>query len=77
MIQVIDSKDELDRSSGIRTPGFVVARINNSSEEEEDEMFLNRKRGSRELLADRAKGSRLRTLRGLSLLFLFPLLILL
>lgn len=57
MIQVSDLEDEPDRSSGIRTFGFVVAHIDNSSEEEEEEMSLNRKRGLRELLADRVKGS--------------------
>ena len=37
-------------------PKFIVARVDNSSEEEE-EMALNRKKGLCELLADRAKGS--------------------
>ena len=46
----------LDRFSGVRTSGFVVAHIDNSSEEEEEEMALNRKKGLQELLVDRAKG---------------------
>ena len=57
MIQVSDSEDELDRSSSVYTLKFVVTCINNSSEEEEEGMFLNRKRGLHELLANRAKGS--------------------
>ena len=58
MIQVSDSEDELDRFSGVRTSGFIFARIaNNLEEEEEEEMPLERKRGFRELLAGKAKGS--------------------
>ena len=57
MIQVSDLKGELYRFSGVHTSGLIVARIDNSSKEEEEEMSLNKKRGLRELLADRAKGS--------------------
>ena len=58
MIQVSDSEDELDRFSGVRTSRFIFARIaNNLEEEEEEEMPLERKRGFRELLAGKAKGS--------------------
>ena len=58
MIQVSDSEDELDRFSGVRTSGFIVARIaSDSEEEEEEEMPLERKRGLCELLAGKAKGS--------------------
>ena len=38
VIQVLNSEDELDRSSGLRSSGFVVARITNSLEEEEEEI---------------------------------------
>ena len=57
MIQVSDSEDKPDRSSSVYALGLVVVRIDNSSEEEEEEMSLNKKKGLRELLADRAKGS--------------------
>ena len=57
MIQVLDLEDELDRFSSVCTSGLIVARIDNSSEEEEEEMALNRKKGLRELLAEKAKGS--------------------
>ena len=56
MIQVSDSEDKLDRSSNVRTSRFIVARVDNSLEEEEEEMAMNRKRGLCELLANRAKG---------------------
>ena len=38
VIQVSNSEDELDRSSGLRSSGFVVTRITNSLEEEEEEI---------------------------------------
>ena len=38
VIQVLNSEDELDRSSGLRSSGFVVARITSSLEEEEEEI---------------------------------------
>ena len=57
-IQVSDTEDEPNRLSGVCTPSLVIAHIDNSSEEEEEEeMALNKKKGLRELLADRAKGS--------------------
>ena len=55
MIQVLDLEVELDRSSIIHSPKFIVAQVDDSFEEEE-EMALNRKKGLRELLADKAKG---------------------
>ena len=57
MIQVLDSEGKLDRSSVVRNPKFIVARVDDSSEEEE-EMALNKKKGLRELFADgRRNGS--------------------
>ena len=50
-------EDELDKSSDIRTPRFIVAQVDDSLEEEEEEMALNRKKGLCELLANKAKGS--------------------
>ena len=55
VIQVLDSEGELDKSSVVRNPKFIVARVDDSSKEEE-EMALNKKKGLRELFADRAKG---------------------
>lgn len=59
MIQVSDSEDELDKSSSFRTSRFVVvcAVISSREEEEEEEMSLTGKKGLRDLLMDRAKGS--------------------
>lgn len=57
MIHVLDSEDEPDRFSGICALRFVVVCIDKSSEEEEEKVSLNRKRGLRKLLADRAKRS--------------------
>ena len=58
VIQVLDSEDELDRFLGVRTSRLVVAGIASDSKEEgEEEMSLERKKGLRELLAGRAKGS--------------------
>ena len=52
---ILDSEDELDRSSVVCSPRLVVACVD-SSLEEEDEMSLdNRKKGLRELL--KARGS--------------------
>ena len=38
VIQVSNLEDELDRSSGLHSSGFVVARITSSLEEEEEEI---------------------------------------
>lgn len=57
MIQVSNSENELDKFFNVRTPRFIVAQVDNNLEEEEEEMALNRKKGLRELLTDRAKGS--------------------
>ena len=57
MIQVSDSEDKLDKSSGVYTSGFIVARITSDLEEEEEEIPLERKKGLHELLVGRAKGS--------------------
>lgn len=54
MISVSDSEEELDKSSSIHTSSFIVTRVDDSSEEEED-MSLQR-RGLRVLLTNRNKG---------------------
>ena len=55
LVEVLDSKAGLDRSSVADFPRLIVARID-SSEEEED-MALNQWRSLRDLLAERNKGS--------------------
>ena len=61
VIEVSDSKCKLDKSSGVGSTEFVVARRtgNLEEEEEEEEMPLERKKGAglHELLTDRSKGS--------------------
>ena len=58
MIQVSNSGDELDRSSGISAPKFTIACVadNSKEEEEEEEIPLKRKKGLCELLTSKAKG---------------------
>ena len=61
VIKVSDLEDEPNRSSGVHSSGFVIARITSSleEEEEEEEMPLERKKGSslHELLVGKFKGS--------------------
>ena len=57
VIHISDAEDEFDRISGVRTLCLVVANIDNSSEEEEEEMALNPRKGLKELLTGRNKGS--------------------
>ena len=56
VFQISDLEDEPDRFLGVRTLGLVIARIDDSSEDEE-EMALNKKKGLKELLAERNKGT--------------------
>ena len=56
MVHVSDLENEPDKFSGVRTSSLVIARLYDSSEEEE-EMALNRKKGLKELLTERNKGS--------------------
>ena len=55
VIQVSDLEGELDKSSVVRSPKFIVAQVDNSLEEEE-EMALNKRKGLKKLLAKRNKG---------------------
>jgi len=63
VIQVSYLEDELDRSSCIRSSGFIITRITSNleeeEEEEEEEIPLERKKGLSlcELLMGRSKGS--------------------
>ena len=58
LINLSDAEGESDKNSSIRTPLLVIAYPNNSSDEEEDNMALNKGNMSpRELMAARGKGS--------------------
>lgn len=58
MIHVSNTEDEPDRFLSFHASRFVVVHIdaNSKEEEEEEAMALNRKKGLRELLTDKAKG---------------------
>ena len=56
MIQVSDLEGELNRSSVVRSPKLIVAQVDNNLEEEE-EMALNKRKGLKEILAERNKRS--------------------
>ena len=56
IINISDFEGESDRNSGVYTPILVIARPDNSSDEEEDSMALNKGNKSlRELMASRGK----------------------
>ena len=58
LINLLDTEGESDRNSGVRTPVLVIAYPDNSSNEEEDSMALNKGNKSlRELMAARGKES--------------------
>ena len=57
MVQVPNSKDELDRVFAVRPLGFVVAHVDDSSEDKEEEMASNQRKGLRDLFVGRKKGS--------------------
>ena len=58
MINLSDVEGELDRNSNISTPLLVIACPNNSSDEEEDNMALNKgNKILKELMAAMGKGS--------------------
>nr|POF26706.1 hypothetical protein CFP56_60856 [Quercus suber] len=54
VVQVLDLEDELDRFLGVLTLRLVIARMDDNLEDEK-EMALNRKKGLKELLAERNK----------------------
>ena len=55
-MELSDSKVELNKLSMAHSPKLVVARVNTSFEEEE-EMTLNPRRGLKDLVVGRNKGS--------------------
>ena len=56
LLEILDSKGELDRAFVACSPKLIVARVDSNSEEDE-EMDLNLKRGAKDLLTGRNKGS--------------------
>ena len=58
MINLSNVEGESDRNSSIRTPPLVIAYSDNSSDEKEDNMALNKgSKSLRKLMAVRGKGS--------------------
>ena len=57
MVEVLDSEDELDRVSGVRPYSLVIAHLDDSLEDKEEEMALNQRKGLRDLIAGMKKGS--------------------
>ena len=49
--------DEFDRTSGVCTPGLIVAKIDDIFEEKEEEMAFNLRKCLKDLLAGRNKES--------------------
>ena len=57
VVKVPDFEDELDRVSGLHPSGLVVVHPDDSLEDEEEKMALNQRKGLRDLMAGRNKGS--------------------
>jgi len=57
VVEVPDSEDKLDRVFGVHPSGLVITRPDKSSEDEEEEMALNQRKGLRDLMVGRNKGS--------------------
>ena len=55
-MELSDSKGELDKSSLAHSSRLIIAHVDNISKEEED-MSLNPRKGLKDLLAGRSKGS--------------------
>ena len=57
IVHISNAEEETDRHSGVHASILVIARPDNTSEEEENEMALNRGNKSlRDLMAARNKG---------------------
>ena len=56
-VEISDTEGELDRTSCVRMLGLILVQIDNNSEEEEEEMSLNLRKGLKDLLMGRTKGS--------------------
>ena len=57
VIHISNIEDEFDRFSSVCTLDLVVARVVDSSKEEKEKMALNPRKGLRDLMARRSKGS--------------------
>ena len=57
VIHVLDAEDKFNRFSGVHTSSLVVGRVVDSSEEEEEEMALNLRKGLKDLMVGRNKWS--------------------
>ena len=58
IVHISDTEKETNRHLGVQAPILVIAHLNNTSEEEKDEMTLNRgNKNLRDLMATRNKGS--------------------
>ena len=55
-MQIPNSKGKFNRSSATRSPQLIITEVNSTSEEE-DSMALNLRKGLRELMVGRNKGS--------------------
>lgn len=64
VVEVLDFEDELDRVSGVRPYSLVIARLDDSSEDKEEEMALNQRKGLRDLFAGMKKGSESKDIPG-------------
>ena len=73
MSSISDPEDEFDRISGVRTLGFILVKVEDSSEEEKEKMALNSRKGLKDSSWGRIKGHFLRRPRSPSPLLLFPL----
>ena len=58
IVHISDAEKETNRHLGVQAPILVIAHLDNTSEEEKDEMTLNRgNKNLRDLMATRNKGS--------------------
>ena len=55
-MELLDFEGKLDKSSAAHFPTLIIARVDGSSEEEED-MALNPRKGLKDILIERNKGS--------------------
>ena len=57
VVKVPNFEDELNRVSGLHPSGLEVVHPDDSLEDEEEKMALNQRKGLRDLMAGRNKGS--------------------
>ena len=54
-VEISNTEGKLNRTSSVRTPGLIFAKIDDNSKEEEEEMSLNPRKGLKDLLLRRNK----------------------